>query len=270
MTYPSATTFGRARIPARADSTINLGDVFGQALSIFAGRWVGYCGAILIEIALIAVVGAIGIFSTMRSAMAAAANPGAFLHSGGFVAALATIVLAAIAAVAVTHAAIALLAFRDATNRDASLGVAFAFAVARSPALVGLVFLYGLCVSLGSAALIIPGLIVMSMFAVAIPACVVEGLGPLESLSRSAALTKGDRWRVFGFLLVVHLGLGLASLIVVHLVGMASTPGLSMLVLFPLELLIGAFGPVALGVLYVHLRAAREGVDVEQIASVFD
>jgi hypothetical protein len=40
--------------------------------------------------------------------------------------------------------------------------------------------------------------------------------------------------------------------------------------MFPLELIVGAFGPVALTVLYVQLRAAREGVDVEHIASVFD
>jgi uncharacterized membrane protein len=270
MTYPSAATFGRSRIRARAPSTINLGDVFSQALRVFAGRWVGYCGAILIEIVLIAVVAAIATFTTLRSAMAAAANPEALLHAGGFIAAVVTIVVAAIAAIAVAHAAISLMAFRDATSRDASLGGAFAFAVARLPALIGVFLLYGLCVTLGLAALIIPGLIAVTIFAVAIPACIVEGLGPLASLSRSAALTKGDRWRVFGFLLVVHLGLGLASQIVIRLVSMASTPGLSLLVLVPLELLVGAFAPVALGVLYVHLRAAREGVDVEQIATVFD
>ena len=32
----------------------------------------------------------------------------------------------------------------------------------------------------------------------------------------------------------------------------------------------GAFSAVVVAVLYYHLRVAREGIDIEQIASVFD
>ena len=36
-----------------------------------------------------------------------------------------------------------------------------------------------------------------------IPGCVVEGRGPIESWSRSAQLTKGYRWRLFGLALLL-------------------------------------------------------------------
>jgi hypothetical protein len=269
VTFSSATTFGRARMRV-APSTINLGDVFGKALAVFSGRFVAYCGAFFIGILLIAIVAVIAFFAVMRSASGFGADAAALLSSGGFLITIVMSFLAAIAAITTAHAAICAMAFGDATNRGASLGGAFAYAVARSPALVGLVIVYALCVMLGFAALVIPGLLLLTLFAVALPACIIEGLGPIESLKRSVALTKGDRWRVLGFLLVIHVGVGLGVQLVVHLVRMASTPGLSGLVMFPLELIVGAFGPVALTVLYVQLRAAREGVDVEHIASVFD
>ena len=268
MTFSSATAFGRARMRV-APSTINLGDVFGTALTVFSGRFVAYCGAFFIGILLIAIVAVIAFFAVMRSASGFGADAAALLSSGGFLITIVMSFLAAIAAITTAHAAICAMAFGDATNRGASLGGAFAYAVARSPALVGLVIVYALCVMLGSAALVIPGLLLLTLFVVALPACIIEGRA-IESLKRSVALTKGDRWRVLGFLLVIHVGVGLGVQLVVHLVRMASTPGLSGLVMFPLELIVGAFGPVALTVLYVQLRAAREGVDVEHIASVFD
>ena len=255
----------------RAGSSIDLGDVSSQALAVFARRWIAACGLILVEFSLIAGVAAILPFAAQIFAVAAGLDRIAVLRSAGFNGAFVGIVLvAAIGATAVAHAAIALMAFRDATGRATSFATALASALARSPSSIVATLLSWLCLTLGLTALVVPGLIVASLFAVAIPAGVVEGLGPLASLARSAALTRGDRWRVLGFLLVVDLGLGLANLFLVRLVYAVSTPGLSALFFFLLALLVGALGQIALGVLYVHLRAAREGVDVEWIASVFD
>jgi hypothetical protein len=38
----------------------------------------------------------------------------------------------------------------------------------------------------------------------------------------------------------------------------------------PIEGVAGGFSAVVMGVLYAQLRFAREGVDIEHIASVFD
>ncbi|HWS56547.1 MAG TPA: hypothetical protein VN228_20595 [Pyrinomonadaceae bacterium] len=57
----------------------------------------------------------------------------------------------------------------------------------------------------GTLLLVAPGLILMTVFAVALPAVAAEDLGPLDALKRSAALTRGYRGRVFAALLVMTL-----------------------------------------------------------------
>jgi hypothetical protein len=49
------------------------------------------------------------------------------------------------------------------------------------------------------------------MWMVALPACVVEGLGPIKSLGRSANLTKGHRWKILGIFLVLNVVGGIMS-----------------------------------------------------------
>src|SRR5262245_59230082 len=49
--------------------------------------------------------------------------------------------------------------------------------------------------------LIVPGLFLATICFVALPACIVERLGPWTSLRRSVQLTKGHRWKIFWLLL---------------------------------------------------------------------
>jgi len=57
--------------------------------------------------------------------------------------------------------------------------------------------LYTVVTWLGFLLLIIPGVILSLMYAVAVPVAVAEGRGPLESLRRSAALTDGYKGLIF-------------------------------------------------------------------------
>ncbi len=57
----------------------------------------------------------------------------------------------------------------------------------------------GIAVGLGSILLVVPGIIVMCATACAIPAMVLENLGPIKAFSRSWHLTKNNRFRIFGF-----------------------------------------------------------------------
>ncbi len=47
-------------------------------------------------------------------------------------------------------------------------------------------------------ALLVPGFILLIMWFVAIPVCVVEQRGSWASMQRSAELTKGHRWKISG------------------------------------------------------------------------
>src|ERR687897_320399 len=57
-------------------------------------------------------------------------------------------------------------------------------------------------VSIGFILLIIPGLILITIWSVGAPAIVAEGAGPIEAFGRSWRLVRGDAWPVFGTLLV--------------------------------------------------------------------
>ena len=62
--------------------------------------------------------------------------------------------------------------------------------------------LLGICVTLGLFALIIPGLIIGTLWSVAIPVVVCEARTAPQALGRSAQLVRGYGWQVFGVLLV--------------------------------------------------------------------
>lgn len=65
------------------------------------------------------------------------------------------------------------------------------------PKLFVLALLYTAVVTAGYVALIVPGVILSLMFAVCVPAAVVEGLGPVAALKRSCELTKGYKGLIF-------------------------------------------------------------------------
>lgn len=124
-------------------------------------------------------------------------------------------------------------------------------------------------VGLGLVLLIVPGLIAFSMMYVVLPVCVAERTGAARSINRSAALTKGHRWKVFGIILVANIG-GLVAFIVVDV--LASLPGSSILlslVTYPLQIIYLAFTAIISTVVYQALRAAKEGPALEAVAEVF-
>src|SRR5262249_9742953 len=71
--------------------------------------------------------------------------------------------------------------------------------------IVGLAILQWLGITIGFLLLIVPGIILFIRWSTALPACVVEGLGPLASMKRSAELTKGHRWKIFGMYVLIWL-----------------------------------------------------------------
>jgi hypothetical protein len=121
------------------------------------------------------------------------------------------------------------------------------------------------------------GLWVFAMFWVTVPSIVVESIGPIAGLKRSAALTKGYRWHILGIIMiwgVLSQVLGMLSGVVMQLVLMSVSPdtglplafvlfGLFQAVLFGLAASLAAVG-------YHDLRITKEGVGSEQLAEIFD
>ena len=130
-------------------------------------------------------------------------------------------------------------------------------------------FMTSLLGMLGLILLIAPGLIVFCVYCVALPACMAERIGPIKAMSRSAFLTKGNRWRVFGILALLYI-IGTIFQQTVASGAAAAAGAYSIVIALPVNIVVGAFSAVVVAVLYYHLRVAREGIDIEQIVKVFD
>jgi hypothetical protein len=140
---------------------------------------------------------------------------------------------------------------------DATIGQLFSSVtnVILTLILVGLVV--GICVVFGLILLIVPGLIILTLWSVASPAVVVEDAGVFEALGRSRELVRGNGWQVFGVIVSVFA----IILVVSVVIGSIGAIGDSFLLIFIVQLLLNvALAPIfslAAAVLYFALRAAQ-------------
>src|SRR5262245_59496168 len=159
-------------------------------------------------------------------------------------------------------------AFQDMRNRQVNLAESLKVGLRRFLPLMGLGFLVGLLVVLGFMLCVIPGLILYTIWFVSVVACVVERTGAWTSMRRSRELTKGHRWKVFGVVLLLLL-LSLVNPLF-QLVLSAGGETLALIGTSIWTAIGSAFASVVIAVTYYELRAAKEGIDIEQITSVFD
>lgn len=107
-------------------------------------------------------------------------------------------------------------AVRDVRDgkRDLSIGETFSRVQPRLPAIIPAGVLAGLGIILGLILLIVPGLFLLTIWAVIIPVIVLEGRSAGESFGRSRELVRGSGWNVFGVILIT-VGLTILANIVV-------------------------------------------------------
>ena len=144
--------------------------------------------------------------------------------------------------------------------------------------LIGTAFGTGFLQGLLLLMLVVPGVIALVRWVLVAPIVVLELRA--EPRGRSSALTAGHRWEIFGIFVVflgalvaLSLGLGVATEALGPLVGAGDSLAGSLLT----DALAALPGPLFLSfqsvlevVLYEQLRAEKEGVDVTQLAAVFE
>ena len=189
--------------------------------------------------------------------------------------------LAAIAALILEFVGLAVIlygAFQVMRGRDIALRDMIRRALSRALAIIALAFLLGIALFLGFMLFVVPAIIMAARWVVALPVCVVEGLGPFASMQRSADLTRGNRWKIFGLLVVALLLLigtsivvGIATDAIVDLApdGIARTVVANIIDTIVIAIYTAYFN-IALVMIYRDLRITKDGVDTEQIAAVFD
>lgn len=169
----------------------------------------------------------------------------------------------------------------DLNGRKLSLGEMISAGLPMILPLIGIALLYGLGLVIGFVLLVVPGLILLTVWAVVLPAAVTERTGVFAAFDRSAALTRGHRWSIFGLLVVVGLALILISGVVMALTGVFThagflpgavpsvmTPGF-VVVSATVRMLQALFSATLIACLYYELRSIKEGVAPQALAQVF-
>jgi hypothetical protein len=154
-----------------------------------------------------------------------------------------------------------------------SIGGSVGIGLSRALAVLGTSLLAGLAIVGGFILLVVPGIMIMCALYVAVPVAIVEKPGATAALRRSATLTSGHRGSIFGIVFV----LGLLGYVVQRILmtisgsGSSESQALTGFVLTGgVSAILSALGATAAGVAYHDLRSAKEGVDVAQLAAVFD
>jgi uncharacterized membrane protein len=247
-----------------AQQQFRLGAVIGRSFAVFFGNIVPF------GILYLVVNAPSSIYAFTLAGQANADNdPG--VRTLTFV----EVFLGLVAAAAVTYATV-----QELRGRRVGFGEFFGRGLAQGGAAIRVAILSGILLLLAFIALVIPGLVLYTMWWVAIPVAVIERPGAVESLRRSAELTKGNRWRVFalvvGFLagvFLVAIGIAFVIVVVVELSAAGDRTLFDQLMAVTMWVWTALFmagQAVLTAVSYYYLRVAKEGVGIDEIATVFD
>jgi hypothetical protein len=143
----------------------------------------------------------------------------------------------------------------------------------------------GIGIGVGFVLLIVPGIILALMWALAIPVAVLEDKGLRDSVSRSSELTKGSRGRIFVigvlFMILTYTVFALWEIPIFILIGTftrghnpAEFPVWSQIA-FPVgsfltQCLVSPLLTIALSLVYYDQRVRKEGFDLELMMSTLD
>ena len=233
-----------------------LGDVIVRSWTILSRHLLAFLG-------LVAVLEAIPLFGLPKLTLLLASR-GAF---GSVLVAMVSGITAVVFS-ALSQAVVVYATFQDLRGREVNPAESFTRGLARVLPAIATSILEALAIVIGLVLFVAPGLIALAAFAVGLPVCVVEHAGPVTSLSRSAELTRGHWWPILG----VAISILIVSAVVSASIRVAlPTAGLPMVIAnWAWNVFVTAFSSVYAANLYHDLRAVKEGIGIQEIASVFD
>lgn len=141
-------------------------------------------------------------------------------------------------------------------RRDHSVGGLFGAVGGVVPMLILAGIVVGVLVAIGFVLLIIPGLILLTLFAVVAPAIVVERKNVFGAMSRSRELVSGNGMQVFGVIATVFVLTFVVGLIIGGIGSAAGTGGRIAADVIA-STITAPIAALAAGVLYFELRRAK-------------
>lgn len=184
---------------------------------------------------------------------------GLLLSTGGVLVALLSAALSLIATF--WYQGMVVEATRDILDgrRDLTIGSLFSSASPFIAPLIGVGILAGIAIGIGLVLLIIPGLYLLTIWAVIVPVIVVERAGVFDSFGRSRGLVRGSGWQVFGVIVVIFLVSFIVRAIIGAIVGGISDDSFAGYALVDLivNVLLVPLSALAATVMYFELRRVK-------------
>lgn len=181
---------------------------------------------------------------------------------------------------AILQGAIVFGTVQDMNGRRPNVAECLATGLRAFLPLIGLSILAGVAVVFGLFLFIVPGIMMACAWCVAAPALVADRTGVFGAFSRSAELTRGNRWRIFAlFLLVVVIAVVISAVVGVlaSVLSFVAPSDPSALARSPLHIVLNLLSNALTAlisstggaVLYVELRRLREGAGPQWLADIF-
>ena len=188
---------------------------------------------------------------------------GVLRESGGFLLAVAAIIVGAIATYwfqgMVVEAAHDILDGR----RDHTVGSLLSAVTPVIGPLLVAGFLGGLAIGIGFVLLIVPGLFLLTIWSLIAPVIVIERAGAMASFGRSRALVKGHGWQVLAVLVVLLLlKLVLSAVVAAILIAIADSVVSYVAADLITNVLIAPLSALAAAVIYFQLRRLHGETDL--------
>lgn len=264
-----------APVPQPAGKTpLGIGDILSSTFSLYFSRFAYFFGIFFIPYL------AVQVLALAMGYGAGGIGEGATVAATAVVTILSFVVFFAVQAVQV----------RSAITMKLGQGVQFAPAV--QAALAGIIpiillgVIAGIAMGLGFILLVVPGLYLVAMFYVYIPAIVFERAG-FGALGRSIELTSGYRWSIVGLVLVfmvlfILAGLLIGAISVGILAGtggfggaLYGEMGMPALVAYTVldaiaNAIVTPIGMIAAGLVYARLKEIKDGGSSEALLKIFE
>ncbi len=181
------------------------------------------------------------------------------LFSGSVLLGLVALAVGVIAATLYQGMVVSLVRDVQDGTRDSSVGQLIEETWPVVLPLIGAGILAGIGIAIGFVLIIIPGLILLTIWSVIAPVIVVERSGAIDAFGRSRAIVKGNGWQVFGVIIVVYLIITIAGL-VLGAIGAGISDTFFMRALFSLiaSTLTAPIAALAASTIYFNLVALRD------------
>ncbi|MGE5532116.1 MAG: hypothetical protein ACM3VW_08385 [Bacteroidota bacterium] len=258
---------------------LNIADILDLSIRLYRQNFAAFLGIIAIVYVPVGIMQILFAFTMGNLTTAGSQGPDQvpWAQLGTMGMAVGGLLLVNFLAIPLGQGALTIAVSRRYLNEPVTVADAYRFIGPRWGVLIGTVLLAAMVVMGGTVLCIVPGIYVAILLVLVTPIIVIEGLSPIDSMKRSAALVKDDWWRCFGTYAILTLMVSFITQAVAWPVAMASmaflmeknmalAQAINQGVSVAVQMLVQPVLITGLVLLYYDLRVRKEGFDLELLA----